>query len=396
MNRGTSRRALFAAVLSASLSMLPVHLLGASAVLIREDFHFDHAQLGLAVAAFFTAFGVVAWVAGHISQTRGPRTGLLIATTCSWVSLLGIATLVHSWTTMLVFIMLAGAGNAFAQTGGNLALTSGVSVGRQGMAFGLKQSAIPTSSLFAGAAVPIIGITVGWRWSFVAALILAPVLYGLLAREFAGGTSLRADDSAPATDWLMLIALAVAYGGAAGASATLGAFLVESAVFNGIDIGPAGAMLAMGSAVSIASRLGVGWIVDRRGEADLAIVAIMLFLGAAGYLAMSDGSIVLFALGALVAFGAGWGWNGVFNHAIVSMNKRNPGTATGFAMMGMATGGLLWPLAFGLLVTEVSFRAAWIATAGLSFTAAVILVVSVRKIKQRAEAVERGAVDIPL
>lgn len=379
-----STRPLLAAMLSATLSMLPVHLLGASAVLMREDLHFDQAHLGLAVAAFFAAFGVVAWMAGHISQTWGPRAGLLIATTCSCVSLLGIATLVHNWATMLVFLMIGGAGNAFAQTGGNLALTWGVGVGRQGMAFGLKQSAIPTSSLLAGAAVPIIGLTVGWRWSYVAVLALAPVLYGLLAKGFAGGTSLRADHSAPATDWSMLIALAVAYGGAAGASATLGAFLVESAVFSGVNIGAAGGLLAMGSVISIASRLGVGWIVDRRGEADLMIVAIMLSLGAAGYLALANGSIVLFALGAAVAFGAGWGWNGVFNHAIVSMNKRNPGTATGLAMMGMAAGGVLWPLAFGLLVTEVSFRAAWIATAGLSFTSALVLVVSVRMMKVRA------------
>ena len=284
---------------------------------------------------------------------------------------------------MLVFLMIAGAGNAFAQTGGNLALASGVGVGRQGMAFGLKQSAIPVSSLLSGAAIPIIALTFGWRWSFVAVLALAPVLYGLLARGFVGGTSLRADHRAPATDWPMLIALAVAYGGAAGASATLGAFLVGSAVFNGVDVGVAGGILAMGSVVSIATRLGVGWIVDRRGHADLMIVAIMLFLGASGYLALASGSIVLFVLGAVVAFGAGWGWNGVFNHAIVSMNKRNPGTATGLAMMGMAAGGVLWPLTFGLIVKEASFRAAWIATAGVSLVSAVILVVSVRTIKVR-------------
>ena len=193
--------------------MLPVHLLGASSVLLREDLHFDQAHLGMAVAAFFGAFGIVALVAGHISQTRGPRTALLIATTCSCVSLLGMATLVHDRMSMLAFLMIGGAGNAFAQTGGNLALSSGVGVGRQGMAFGLKQSAIPVSSLLAGAAVPLVGLTLGWRWSFVVVLALAPVQYALLSRNFSETTALRADDSAPATDanraikpeWLVLI-----------------------------------------------------------------------------------------------------------------------------------------------------------------------------------------------
>ena len=48
-----STRPLIAAVLAATMSMLPVHLLGASSVLLREDLHFDQAHLGMAVAAFF-------------------------------------------------------------------------------------------------------------------------------------------------------------------------------------------------------------------------------------------------------------------------------------------------------------------------------------------------------
>jgi MFS family permease len=386
MKYGTATRPLLAAVLASTFSVLPVHLLGASAVLMRNDLHFNQADLGLGVAAFFAAFGLVSWVAGYISQTWGPRAGLLISTTFSCVSLLGIAAFVHDWTAMLVFLMIGGVANAFAQTGGNLALASGVGVKRQGLAFGLKQSAVPLSSLVSGAAVPLIGLTFGWRWSFVTVLVLGPVLYGLLAHGFMANTSLRADERAPATDWSMLIPLAMAYGAAAGASATLGAFLVESAVFSGVHIAAAGGLLAIGSVVSIVSRLVVGWLVDRRGHADLMIVAIMLFVGSVGYLALATGSLVLFTLGAAVAFGAGWGWNGVFNQAIVSMNKRNPGTATGVAMMGMAVGGILWPLAFGILVTKVSFAAAWIATAGLSFVAAVILVVSVRQIRLRAGA----------
>ncbi len=391
MSERSAGRVLVAATLSASLSMLPVHLLGASAVLVREDLHFDQAQLGLGVAAFFMAFGLVAWFAGHVSQTRGPRVALLVATTLTCVSLLGIATVVADWTAMLGFLMVAGVGNAFAQTGSNLALSTGVGVRRQGLAFGLKQSAIPASSLLAGAAVPLVGLTLGWRWSFVAALVLVPVLYALLARRFAGGPSQHRDAAAPATDWPMLLAIAVAYGGAAGSSATLGAFLVESAVAAGVGIGSAGVLLAIGSVVSIASRLAIGWFVDRRGRADFTIVAVMLLLGAAGYLALASGTLAFFAVGTAIAFGAGWGWNGVFNHAVVTMNKRNPGTATGFAMMGMATGGMLWPMAFGLLVTGASFRAAWIATAALSAASAVVLVICVRRMRRRART-DPGAV----
>ena len=376
-------RPLLAAVLSSTLSILPVQLLGASAVLAREELQFDAADLGFAIAAFFTAYGVSSWTAGQLSQSRGPRVGLIIGTTLSSISLLGIATVGHDWPTVVVFIMIGGVGNAFAQVGGNLALASSNGMRRQGLAFGLKQSAVPLSSLMAGAAVPIIGVTLGWRWSFFAVLALVPILYALLSRGFAEGTSLRDDDEAPATDWTMMIPVALAYGGAAGAAAVLSTFLVESAVKTGLDIASAGAILVMGSVISIVTRLGIGMLVDRRGQADFMIVAVMLFVGTAGYLALAEGSIVMFAIGTVVAFGAGWGWNGAFNHAIVSLNRRNPGTASSLAMMGMALGGVLWPMAFGLLVAQVSFRAAWVATAGLSMMSAIILAITVQRIKAR-------------
>lgn len=379
-----STKPLLAAVLASTLSILPVQLLGASAVLAREDLHFDAVDLGVAVAAFFAAYGLSAWTAGHLSQIRGPRVGLIIGTTLSSVALLGIATVVRDWSTMIVLMAIGGVGNAFSAVGGNLALGSGGGFRRQGLAFAMKQSAVPVSGLLAGAAVPIIGITFGWRWSFAAALALAPILYVLLSREFVEGASLRADHTAPATDWAMMVPVALAYGGAAGAASVLGAFLVEAAVKNGLSVAAAGSILIMGSIASLVTRLGVGMFVDRRGRADLMIVVILLFIGTAGYLALAQGSIVWFVIGTVVAFGAGWGWNGAFNHAIVSMNKRNPGTTSGIAMMGMALGGVLWPIAFGLLVTHVSFRVAWMATAALSFTSAILLTLTVQRIKARA------------
>ena len=384
MRVAPSTKPLLAAVLSSTLSILPVQLLGASAVLARDELHFNPADLGVAVASFFAAYGVSAWTAGHLSQTRGPRVGLIIGTALSCVALLGIATIVHDWSTMIALMMIGGVGNAFSAVGGNLALGSGGGFSRQGLAFAMKQSAVPLSGLLSGAAVPIIGVTLGWRWSFVAALLLAPALYFLLSKEFVEGASLRTDRTAPATDWAMMVPVALAYGGAAGSASVLGAFLVDAAVKSGFSIAAAGSILVMGSVTSLAARMGVGMLVDRRGRADFMIVAVMLFIGTAGYLALAQGSVVWFAIGTVLAFGAGWGWNGAANHAIVSMNKRNPGTASGLAMMGMALGGVVWPMAFGLIVTHVNFRTAWIATAGLSLTSAILLMLIVQKIKVRA------------
>jgi MFS family permease len=112
-------------VLSSTLSILPVQLLGAPPCSRGTDLHFNPADLGVAVASFFAAYGVSAWTAGHLSQTRGPRVGLIIGTALSCVALLGIATIVHDWWTMIALMMIGGVGNAFSAVGGNLALGSG-------------------------------------------------------------------------------------------------------------------------------------------------------------------------------------------------------------------------------------------------------------------------------
>ena len=55
------------------------------------------------------------------------------------------------------------------QLASNTSLSRQVPAGRQGLSFGVKQAAIPVSTLLAGAAVPVVALTVGWRWAFVLA-----------------------------------------------------------------------------------------------------------------------------------------------------------------------------------------------------------------------------------
>ena len=64
---------------------------------------------------------------------------------------------------------LSAAANALGQLASNAALARHVPAHRQGLSFGVKQAAIPVSTLLAGAAVPTIALTAGWRWAFVAA-----------------------------------------------------------------------------------------------------------------------------------------------------------------------------------------------------------------------------------
>ena len=73
------------------------------------------------------------------------------------------------------------------QLASNLTLARYVPAHRLGLSFGIKQSAIPLATLLAGAAVPAVALTVGWRWAYVigAALALARALVAP-ARQRAG------------------------------------------------------------------------------------------------------------------------------------------------------------------------------------------------------------------
>jgi MFS family permease len=381
-------RVLLAAAMAAALTMLPLHLLGASAVLMRDELRFDAAELGMAVAVFFGAYGVVAWLAGRLTDRKGPRVSLAIAATASAVALAGIGGVARDWSSVLVCLVIAGVGNAFAQVGGNLALAAGVGSSRQGLAFGIKQSAVPSSSLLAGLAVPAFALTFGWRWSYAIALALVPLLAALLMRRLPVARDHQRRDSAAPTRWLMLGAIAVAYGGASGTSATLGAFVVASAVHHGIAVAAAATLLAFGSLASIAVRLAAGWLVDRRGRAGFGIIASLLLAGSVGYAAMATGEHVLFVAGSVIAFGAGWGWNGAFNHAVTSMNQRNPGTATGMTMIGMSVGGIVWPLVFGQIVERNGYGPAWAASTLVALASSAILAGCVRRLRREGMAMQ--------
>src|SRR5690606_19508698 len=54
---------------------------------------------------------------------------------------------------------------------------------RQGIAFGIKQSAIPLATLLGGIAVPAITLSVGWRWTYVAGATFAVLAAALVVSD---------------------------------------------------------------------------------------------------------------------------------------------------------------------------------------------------------------------
>jgi MFS family permease len=86
----------------------------------------------------------------------------------------GLAVLAAAPSTLwlLARLALAGVPTALSQPAANELLMARVAPQRRGFAFAVKQSAIPVSTLLAGLAVPVVALTIGWRWAFLFAAVL--------------------------------------------------------------------------------------------------------------------------------------------------------------------------------------------------------------------------------
>jgi len=379
------------AVAATTSAVLPVFLLGALSVQMTRALDFKETGVGLAVAVFFAGAAVGSLVSGHVAERTGISSVMRLGTLGSACCLAAIAIAARSLLVLMLILAFAGLADGLIQPAVNAFLSGRVAAGRQGFAFGVKQSAVPLSTLLGGLAVPAIALTVGWRWAFAASAVLALAAVAALPSRRRLHAPAADDRHAPvdvpgqradghrslsSTAILVwpLVALAVAGGIAAGAANALGTFLVSASVSAHFAEGLAGLLAAAGSVCSILTRVTITTWAGRREGNLFAVVAIMLTFGAAGYALLASEKPILMVFGALIAFAGGWGWNGLFTYAVVRSHPHSPAKATGITQAGIFVGAVIIPSAFGLLVDRVSYTAAWSLAAGLALAAAAVMV----------------------
>jgi cyanate permease len=283
---------------------------------------------------------------------------------------------------LFVGIGLGGVASAVITPATDLAVIQQVPERRLAIAFGIKQSSLPAASLLAGIGVPVLALTVGWRWTFVAVMLLALPTLALVRTSWNTGPERPTDSPDPGgrgTDALrQLRPLVVGMGLAMAAVSSTGAFYVQSALDKGIGAGGAGLLLAAGSALGIFGRFVFTWRLSATSD-PFGIVAVLTTVGAVGILGIAAApSVGTLLLATLVAFGAGWGWNGLFTHAVVASHRQVAARASGMLVAASATGGVLGPSSFGLLATATDLSVAWVVAAAEMLLASVLWVVFTR------------------
>ncbi len=403
-----------AAVAHTTVVVLPVYLVGGLSVQVRAEFGLTLATVGILVGVHFCTAALSSVSLGRFADTFGAAR---LMRASSALTALAMATVALAPSTPLVVAGLAASGiaNGVGQPSANAHIAAVTPEHRKGIVYGIKQAAVPLALFMSGAAVPTFGTGPGWRWAFAtgAVLALGIAAFPLSATRRGGlgststqvSTTVKTDSpstsgrsrSVAAGDFhlgpLLLLALGVTL--ASAVSNTFGAYYVETAVSTGVTPSTAGTYAAIASGGGIVVRLVIGLLADRFFVAYLKIVAAMIGAGALAALLLARGESTWMLAAIVVAYALGWGWAGLFNFAVTLMHPRDPGRSTGITQGGIATGGVLGPIAFGQLAAASSLSLAWGVFAGLSAVGAVlVLLARTRLVRHRpllAETLSRSS-----
>ncbi len=375
------------AILITAASAQGVLLLGAGIGDVGPELGIGPAELGVLTALFFGSAAFTSAPAGRLVQRIGWQKAVRIIALAEGSLLLAIAALAHSQVVLGLLLTTMGAVYGLANPAANQALADHVDPKHRGVLFGLKHAGIPTATLLAGGAVPVIILSFGWRTAFVVAAGLAFMLLFVVPRgDFDPSAHHLEEDPRRTVEPLprsLLKWLAVT--GLLGTISVVGlsTFLVSSLVDDGFTDATAGWIQFGGALFSIASRISYGWATDRFGGKGFAAVATLNAIGGLVFLAFVPASGWWLAILVGLGFATAWGWPGLFTYSVVNANPSTAAASSALAYSGVFAGAALGPLLIGWIIDEVSFEASWVFTAGCLVVAAVIMAWTGRQVVNR-------------
>lgn len=374
---------MLASVLTTVSSVYPAFLAGALGPELRDALEMTERFFGFVIGAFFFGSALGSTALGRLGERLSARRMITVSLLTTAIMTAVIASTVRSGPALIAALAIAGLANSSGQTAANKLLSQSIDPRRLGFAMAVKQSGMPSASLLGGLAVPVIALTVGWQWAYAFASLLALVSLRVVLR-FAphdGPTPSSPNNSRgsshtpnaspnPSTgagvagtlvsDRRTLILAAMSAGFASAAAGTLGNWMTSSAVDAGWSTGAAGLLLSLGAISGITVRMVLGTLADRSARLPMRTASISLAIGILGALLLAPRLQWTHAIAVVVAFGAGWGWPALFNYAVVRTNPLAASAATGITQTGVYVGVFSGPIAFGFVVENYSYQAAWI------------------------------------
>ena len=355
---------------------LPLFLVGAQAVQIGADLHLGVGGLGIVVAFYSGCTAISTALLGRVAQRLGARWGLLAALSINSIAMLSSA-VARSMQELALGLAVAGVANGAMHPSANALLATSTARTPLGLSLGIKEAATPAASIAAGLAVPLVALTMGWRWSFVGGALLSVLIATVTAQTVPRSRPLRnsAERSNHVTGRHQLVILAVAAALATVAGSSLTVFLVDFGVTKAhLAEGSAGMVLAAASFGILIGALTAGWLADRSGVPDARLVAAGLMLvSSIGYLLIGSAAQPAYVAGALIAGALGRSWPPLLHFAVIRAHPGSAARATGVLMSGVAAGSALGPLMLGQVAEHVAYRLIWLLMAGASVAGGTLL-----------------------
>ena len=348
------------------VSTFPEFALGVLAPFLVEELPVGEASIGFAASLMYLGAAVVARTAGRALDVIGARAGLTILYGTSIAALVLLASS-RSLLWLLALGLVASAGLGINNPLTSRLIVEGIRDGRRGLAIGVKQTGVKVGQSVAGALLPWLAFSLGWRPGLlvvggVAALFLAASLPAVPATVRSDRPTPEPGSVAAARQqvrWLQYYSLAMATGQSA-LTIYLALYAVQQV---GATVTQGGLMVATFALVATATRL--FWVIAAerliRPERALlvlsagAIVGLLLILSAA-----TAGTPLLWA-GAVVTGATVGTWNVVVQYAILTeVAAEHTAAATGAVQSAFMLGLCIGAPLFGVTVEVAgSFALAW-------------------------------------
>lgn len=368
---------LFAAALFVTMlvSTISEFVIGVLAPILVVELDVGEAAIGSIAATMYLSAAIFARASGRLLDEVAGRTVLVML----YGAAIGALTLIATGAT-LPWLMLAGllAGVPLAI---NNPVTSRFIVdrlapGQRGFTLGVKQMGVKFGQMIAGASIPWLSQTIGWRPALLVFACAAAVFLGASlavlpdVRTSGGPVSGTVATARAQVGWLRRYAVAMAVG-QSGTTTYLALYAVQAL---GLPFARAGLLVSAFALAATLARL--AWVTVAERFAHPSTPLVLISATAAGsltlvLLAPDLGEAFLWA-GALLGGASIGSWNVVVQLAILAeVDPSRTGSATGAVqsafMFGMAIGAPV----FGAIVEATdSFRAAWGVGVALAVAAA--------------------------
>jgi MFS family permease len=353
---------------------------------IRVTFDLSTVEVGLIGSAVYVGAATSAVLFGRLTDRVGPGR-VITATLGAMATGLIVAAVAGTAVVFFLGVAVAGLGYGGVNPPTNL-LADTRRNRRRGTAMGVKQTGIPLGGVLAGALLPVVAASLGWRLT-----LLLPI--GLCLLLALGSWSLRGprDPSPGAVDDRPRVRMrgnrGFLFGSVmGGVQVTVFTYLVVYLVdARGFTAPAAGVAFSLALAGGVLGRVAWGAVSDRYHDDRLRVLQANAGLSIVSLAAVGLGPawlqpVALFLLGASCV-----GWNGVFIASVAESVERSAvGAASGRSMVYVNVGAVAMPPGFGAVVAAAhSWSVGWAAMMVMAALAGLVLQVSRREPRLRED-----------